>query len=85
MAKRTSAAEQITAAATAAASEPMALADYIAAHESSAASFAKRIGVAPSSISRILGGREPLVSTAFKIEDGTDGLVTARSLCPASA
>lgn len=56
----------------------MKLAQYLTDNDLKPAAFADRIGVAPSTITRILRGeRKPQLDLIRKIKAGTDGQVTA--------
>jgi plasmid maintenance system antidote protein VapI len=57
------------------------LSQYLERHQLSSAAFAAKIGVAASTIFRILNGeRECGVKLALRIERGTEGQVKASSL-----
>jgi predicted transcriptional regulator len=59
----------------------MDLAAYLSEHKIKPATFAAKINVPPSTITRILRGeRDPRGATIRKIVDGTDGVVTAGEL-----
>lgn len=57
---------------------------YLARQDESATSFAKRAGVEPSTITRIMNGeRSPSLEVAKKIVDASDGKVTFEDLIAA--
>ena len=59
----------------------MDLAAYLSEHKIKPATFAAKINVPPSTITRILRGeRDPRGATIRKIVDGTDGKVSAGEL-----
>lgn len=61
----------------------MKLADYIAANGLTPAAFARKAGVQPSTIFRLLNGsRRAESETAAKITAATNGLVTIQDLRP---
>ncbi len=64
----------------------MTLADYLTREKTSPAAFAEKVGVPASTISRILkGDRSPRLETIAKIEEATDGAVTANDFMAAHA
>lgn len=62
------------------------LADYLDTHAIKPVDFARKIGVPPSTVSRIVKpGHIPTLAIAFAVEDATEGRVPARSfLTPVS-